>query len=618
MRSLCIFAVLSLIILVPVTSDVSDAADGTLRLYSVYPTEGFEGFAICNYGPQTDLKDHSVTDGEGTVSFTSSLLIGRYSVIFFCKSEPPGWLGFENVVVYGQQGVRMKGFALADSGDDVYLKRGDQLLDTFVYGDIKGVKDGWTGEPVQKITKKHMAVRNSFDDTDSAKDWKISVPGRTDFVSGKSFDAAVTPISFPNDHSALFSALQDSAESIDISVYLISHPRVVSSLLLSLSEGVSVRILIEGSPAGGTASSEIRALKTLQESGADVRVMKQTDGYRAYGYIHCKYAVIDLETTIITSENWLESSFDSNRGWGAVIRSPEYATYMENVFEADFERQYDVVPFDEVYPTAEKDSYEMYVMETSQSQSFEAKVTPVLSPDNSYDSMRKLICTAESRIYSEQLDVDYDWVLDDDNPIFWMKECEDVTDLRLIIDVTFDDRNDGDYRDGYGIMDALADSNISVNTPDFTGMVHNKGVIVDDSVWLGSVNWTYNSFRENREAAVIIESSLVADYFASLFLQDWGEKPSDVIDEEEFELSLEYQSNGNIFLFDAKGTGIDGCRFLWDIDGDGSYDREGRRIIAEMPYGPREVTLCVQKGDEQMIQTISVSSQFMAAVSPWH
>ena len=109
---------------------------------------------------------------------------------------------------------------------------------------------------------------------------------------------------------------------------------------------------------------------------------------------------------------------------------------------------------------------------------------------------------------------------------------------------------------------------------------------------------------------MIIESSLVADYFASLFLQDWGEKPSDVIDEEEFELSLEYQSNGNIFLFDAKGTGIDGCRFLWDIDGDGSYDREGRRIIAEMPYGPREVTLCVQKGDEQMIQTISVSSQY--------
>ena len=585
-------AVISLLIVVPVVSDDSDADYCLLRLGAVYPTESFEGFAIINYGRTTDLNGYSVTDGEGTVTFTRSFNIYREEMVYFCKTEPPSWMDMDRVVTYGQYGITMKGLALADNGDDIHLMKGDMLIDSFVYGSGTSSKGGWVGDAFSKITKNHIALRTSLSDTDSTADWTMAVPGRSNFRNDTAYDAMVTPISFPDDHSSLFCTLQDAESSIDISVYMLSHPRVVSSLLSSLGSGVSVRILVEGSPAGGMTSSEIKALKTLSQNGAEVRVMKQCDGYRAYSYIHNKYAVVDGTVTILTTENWQESSFSSNRGWGAVIESDGYSSFMESVFESDFSRTYDVVGFEELFPTAEIGDYGTYQKETPTGSSYKAVVRPVLSPDNSYDRMRSFISSAEERVYSEQLDVQYEWIGGEDNPISWMMDASDDVDRRLLVDVTFDDRNDSDYKDGYGVIDALSSTSIRTRSPLFEGMTHNKGVIVDDKVWIGSVNWTYNSFMDNRESAVIIESSEVTDYFASLFMEDW--EKDEVIIEREYSIGV--QSKGDVYMFEAEG--VDGCVCRWDLDGDGIYDREGARVVAGFGQGHHLITLRVDDGVE--------------------
>ena len=608
MRPIQIIAVLSAVLLiVPLLSDSSDGDFFIVRLSAVYPTDSFEGFALTNYGHDWDLKGYSVSDGEGTVSFTSSFVIHKGETVFFCKSEPPSWLSFDRIIVYGQFGVMMKGFALADTGDDIYLMNGDEVIDAFVYGSGNAAKGGWNGEPFAKISKRYMAVRDQPMDTDSASDWSLIVPGRSDLKKSGSYEAIVIPISFPDDHSSLFYALQGAESSIDISVYLISHPRIVSSLLASLESGVDVRILVEGTPAGGVTAAEIKALKTLSLKGADVRVMKQTDGYRAYSYIHSKYAVIDGATTIITSENWQESSFTSNRGWGAVIESTDYSVYMENVFESDFNRIWDVVSFDSLYPTAESATYARYQKESEKGESFRASVTPVVSPDNSFRSMKDLLSSADERIYSEQLDVEYSWTSSDDNPISWMISSG-ASDLRLLVDVTFDDPNDGDFKDGYGIIDALSDSSILVKEPEFGGLAHNKGVIVDDNVWIGSVNWTEGSFKDNREAAVIIESEEIAEYFVGLFMSDW--EPSEEQQQEEEGspvIEIAVQNKGNTFMLEAIGTTDDMvCR--WDLDGDGEFETEGRKILKRFTEGGHEIILLVEHGTGSEELSISIES----------
>ncbi len=593
MRFLHIAIALMLLITIPLVSDPSEGDLCFVRISHVYPTESFEGFALTNYGSARDLAGFSVSDGEGTVKFIEPFRIGKLETVYFCKSEVPSWFGMERVVYYGQNGVTMKGIALADSGDDLYLYCGGQLIDAFVYGDVKKFDGGWNGEPFQRIAKKHMAVRDSIYDTDSSKDWKLTVPGRTDYQT-ETFDAMVTPISFPDDYSPLFYALQGASRSVDISVYLISHPDAVSSLLESLQKGVSVRILVEGSPAGGMTESEIKALKTLSSKGADVRVMKQADGYRAFNYIHSKYAVIDCTKTVITSENWQESSFSSNRGWGAVIESTGFSAYMGKVFQSDFTRKTDVIGFNDLYPTAETAVYGRYVPVADVGTAYAAKAVPVLSPDNSYESMRSFISSAERRVYSEQLDVDYSWTSADDCPVSWMKEVSNRADCRLLVDTTFDDRNDSDYKDGFGVIDALSASRIQAKSPEFEGMTHNKGVISDDRTWIGSVNWTSSSFSENREAAVIVYSKDVADYFSELFLKDWGIKAAE---NPVREYSVNVQNIDDTFLFEAEGLVGDEIVY-WDLDGDGMFETSGKKAIARFTDGRHDVWMKVDDGSE--------------------
>jgi phosphatidylserine/phosphatidylglycerophosphate/cardiolipin synthase-like enzyme len=55
------------------------------------------------------------------------------------------------------------------------------------------------------------------------------------------------------------------------------------------------------------------------------------------------------------------------------------------------------------------------------------------------------------------------------------------------------------------------------------GKIHHKGVIVDNrKVLVSSINWNSNSRNFNREAGVIIDHPGVANYFTSVFEDDWN------------------------------------------------------------------------------------------------
>jgi phosphatidylserine/phosphatidylglycerophosphate/cardiolipin synthase-like enzyme len=51
--------------------------------------------------------------------------------------------------------------------------------------------------------------------------------------------------------------------------------------------------------------------------------------------------------------------------------------------------------------------------------------------------------------------------------------------------------------------------------------VHAKGVIADDTVLVGSLNWNRHSSRENREVVVALEGETVAAYYRDVFAADW-------------------------------------------------------------------------------------------------
>ncbi len=349
------------------------------------------------------------------------------------------------------------------------------------------------------------------------------------------YDAEVTPFTFPESKGTpILTALSAAESTIDIAVYYLGSEDIVALLCdLEEKENVDVRVIVPGNALGIDIEDEISRLKELVACGGEVNIINYKDcDDKRYSFFHNKYAVIDNDTVIITSENWTGSNMSSkgNRGWGAIIESTGYAGYMESIFESDFSAENgDVKSVSDAYPDIEKSGDLTYTIPSGYpTVTYTAKVAPVNSPQNSKTALTQFIDSATERIYVEQLDIDdKNAALTGDTLIAKMSQkAEFGVDVKYILNGTYETGADKDAGDHHSLI-----QNINENTKIRAAVyektkafpqIHNKGVIVDDRVWVGSVNWTESSFNKNRETAVIIDSEEVTDYYLGYFNTDFS------------------------------------------------------------------------------------------------
>jgi len=600
MRSrVAIILVLLLVTAVPFAcEDACAANDEHLWLYEIISAGSFESVTVYNGGnSNVNMKNYFLDDGEGTLRFTSDLIIGPKGYASFVSVQPEVWFtrGF---YLYGTNGIVAKSFILADNGDEVSLKRtSGEVLDAFVYGNGDTSIAGWKGDAFQRIPSGKAAVRSSAFDTDTAADWKITVIGRTDekINSSGAFNALVTPFVFPDSKGyPIFNALENAQNEVMISMYILDHKEIVSLLVTLLERGVSVTILLEGSPVGGVPDTELRYMNLLCGKGADVYVMKSNNGYKRYDLVHNKYAIIDSSIVAVTSENWREGSFNGNRGWGALIESKEYAEYMKNIFteDSDIER-YDIFELRSLYSTISPITVPQYRIKEVQSYTtYEASVKPVLSPDFSFEYLKREIMNASYRVYSQQMSIQYAWTdVTSSSPVSWsLTAAGNGADVRVLADVTFDDTDSSSWNGmTVSLINDMEGMQARAMSNDGFSLTHNKGVIIDDTVWISSINWTNAAFLNNREVAVAVMSCDVAEYYASYFLADWGC---------EAEVGITVSVRGNVAgeptVLDASSSSYPyGSLFEWDLDGDGRTDRIGVKIASMFEEGVHECVLYV-------------------------
>ena len=591
-RTLFVFAAVLLLCQIPIFIDSADAVSGDILISEVHPKE--EYFVLSNGTvSDIDLKGYRITDGEGTLEVIRSLTVPAGGSITIRGGETPDY-----ALVYSDARFSKSGsLLLADSGDELQILNGRTVVDCICWGKSKGA-DGWSSGPVQSSSGYYL-LRNSFSDTDTSEDWKQTKPGWTKLdVPDSAFYAKILPFSFPESHGEPILAALSAAETrIDISIYLLSSPDIISVLCKKALQGVSVRVLVEGSPLGTNISYEVSLLKSLSEAGGHVRLINHPDSsFVRYLYLHSKYAVIDNSRIIITSENWTTGNIgdNGNRGWGAIADSAGLAGYFERVFDNDFSMEWgDVSEFGYLYPNARaaRDLPEPreYGMAGAW---YDASILPVFSPDDSYCGLRGLIGGAEERVYAEQMDLASSMaVRSGDTPVAWMNSAaERGVDTRLVLDTSQSDGAD------HEIIVSEISSSTSVKAVGISGraefsLVHNKGLVCDDSVWIGSVNWTANSFFRNRESAIIIISTEVADYYADLFLRDFGVNYY-TLEETGLELQMERvgTSQGEMLVLSVNGP--DGAEYEWDL-GNGMI-RTGflNRTLFRLP-GPGTYTVTV-------------------------
>ncbi|MCB9641175.1 MAG: hypothetical protein H6728_04930 [Myxococcales bacterium] len=421
-------------------------------------------------------------------------------------------------------------------------------------------------------------------DTNTAADWnnsfsatklgadvthRVEKPGQSLFTPQRhkntSVDILVT--SAPeNNYASLIQRFKSARKQILLNVYLFTNPELANTMIQAKRRGVDVRILFEGVPVGGVPKKARYYANKMHKAGIPILWMRgnrKQKIIRRYRFNHAKYAIIDQTWVIIGTENYGTTGHPprpdfGNRGWEIQIRSPVLVRDLYAVWKHDTDtaHQLDLLPIADAGGTRwgpppssfnpkERSYTPIYrYRRPALRVSGRADLEMVLSPDNSLHERQSLmgsILSCQNEVLIQQNSI----------PLFWGKKhkrsflktpnlplmaviqaARKGCRVRVLLDSTWyniDVRDDRKNDKTVAMLNRIAAQeklNLRARLINLqaagVAKIHAKGVIVDrKEVFVGSINWTENSFKGNREVGVIVRHPKVAAYYTDLFIRDW-------------------------------------------------------------------------------------------------
>jgi phosphatidylserine/phosphatidylglycerophosphate/cardiolipin synthase-like enzyme len=566
------------------------------RVCASYPGEFI---SLTNHGAPIDVKSWRLSDGEGSATFNTSFIIPTGGSVtwsapgsFFRELYPE-----EACVSNDASEVIRKGsLKLADAGDQVYLfDANGTMMDLVCYGNVEP-QEPWTGPPAV-LKKGSVMVRSG--PGKGPESWGTVVPGLFS-VTAPSFPVEVVPLLYPDDAlPELVRQIDGSRESIELACYLMENWTLARHLAGASARGLNVTVLLEGRPVGGVSDNGAALAYYLQDSGIDVWTMRSGESFRRYDYLHAKYALFDRQRLFVASENMADSSFSSNRGWAAVVEGRQICSYAEEVFQMDLAAKgVDIFPLNTSLVREDGGPGRLLGTMPPAPRTYSATASLATSPFNVQDALVEMISGAQERILVQQMRIDESW-LDDSLIISALSSAaERGVSVRIQLDSGLGTEEGNTLV--AEVLDRRADDNnwdlecrLTDDSAPF-GRLHNKGVIVDDTVVVGSANWVDGSMERNREMAVILSSSELADVFVKWFDEDWmgdAVPPTIVLPWRYIEARA-----GEPIVLDATGchdpSGV--AKITWDVDGDGNADLQGPMHAVTLGEGEHDIALRVE------------------------
>lgn len=329
----------------------------------------------------------------------------------------------------------------------------------------------------------------------------------------------------PDSSDAPAAAIEETDRRLLLAAYTLASERVVDELIAAHDRGVNVAVLVEGGPVGGMSTRQAARLDELTEAGIEVRVM--TGDQARFRYHHAKYAVADDRVVVVT-ENWKPSGTGGrqNRGWGVTVDDTDVADELAAVFDHDAMWE-DTVRWDQFrtdVDTQETKPATGSYPETQPPLTTTAEsLTLLTAPDNAADELVDRINRTDDRLLIIQPrigDVDFRLLR------AAIRAADRGVDVRILLGNQWYDEEDNQAlatalretseRDDLPLEVRLAEDNSRF------GKIHAKGIVADDTVVVGSLNWNTNSAEDNREVLVAVEDEAVADYYAEVFDGDWS------------------------------------------------------------------------------------------------
>ncbi len=143
----------------------------------------------------------------------------------------------------------------------------------------------------------------------------------------------------PDDGAApLIEELDAARSSISIEIYLLTDDEVLSALFRARDRGVTIRVLLEKDPYGGS-NQQPEIFATLNEGGIQVRWNPV-----ATRFSHIKMIVIDQRVAMIMNANLTYSALTRNRELVVVTTDPALVDHASRIFENDWQGKNGPIP----------------------------------------------------------------------------------------------------------------------------------------------------------------------------------------------------------------------------------------------------------------------------------
>jgi hypothetical protein len=155
----------------------------------------------------------------------------------------------------------------------------------------------------------------------------------------------------------------------------------------------------------------------------------------------------------------------------------------------------------------------------------EMTVQPALTPDNYVDVILPLIQGAKNtfRMQTQYIKPSSKFADDVKLPVAQRSVLEKLIDAisvlisnKIDVQIILDSRVTPTMIENLQILGGIDGSTIRRQHN-----LHNKGMIIDETVVVGSQNWSTEGVDSNRDASVAIQHAGVAAYFAEIFDSDW-------------------------------------------------------------------------------------------------
>lgn len=347
--------------------------------------------------------------------------------------------------------------------------------------------------------------------------------GASDYPVVRGGSGTARAFVLPDAPSVPLAPIRNASERVLLAGYTLTSKRVTGVLVAAANRGATVRVLLEGAPVGGVAHRQARRLDTLVAAGVSVRLV--TGEHTRYEYHHAKYAVTD-DRAVVMTENWKPSGTGgrSSRGWGVIVSDGTVVDGLVRTFSSDFAWRA-ATPWREFRRgrtfTATNASRGEFPTRTGPSRVPYRSVSLLVAPDNAGSALTERLRRANESIRVVQMSVG-------GPDQRFLRAAVDAArrgvDVRLLLSGAWYVRDDNAALAER--LDALASREelpLSVRLAEPSGFekIHAKGVIVDDTVVLGSLNWNEAATTRNREVLLALTGPEIAGYYRSVFDADW-------------------------------------------------------------------------------------------------